>query len=223
MSDLLRDWYAATAAGVLTAGEVVYSWRALIRPAGMVDDMGAWHRLPEPGAGVVAYDGPRPDLFADRPSTIIEPGPGGVVVRRADGDLVKDRETARSSMKHGKAEVASGWEQLANLLVAAMGSGRRPDARKGSRPTDVARALAWESLRLRLGPREAARTLIVWDAELSIPEHDAEAASLVLARRAGQKPSVGEQTQRRLAEQRLMRSAHRMLHKLGIEDARRIC
>jgi hypothetical protein len=222
MSDLLRDWYAATAAGALTAGEVVYSWRELMRPAGMVDDTGAWHRLPDPEAGVVKYDGPRPDLFADGRSTTFEPGPGGVVVRRPDGSISADRESAGGQLDSLRAG-AAGWKQLADTLAAMMGSGRRPEARKGSSPADVARALAWESLRLRMGPREAARTLIVWDAELSIPGYDAGAAALVCARRAGQKSSSIEQEQRRTAERGLIRSAHRVLVKLGIEDARRIC
>jgi hypothetical protein len=214
----VRDWYAATVARLdtLTAGEVVYSWRARFRPTGSVDDSGAWHRHPESEAGPVPYDGPRPDLFPDGSFATLEPGPGGIVLRKPDGSVVVDREAARRGRRQGG---FSGPEQLTDYLVAMMGSGHRPAARKGSTPADVARSLAWESVRLRVGSREAARAVILWDDELSAPGRDPPAAELVRAKSL----NAVDRAAREAAERKLMRSCHRVLVKLRIEDARRIC
>lgn len=222
MSDPLRDWYAATVARLasLTAGEVVYSWRAHTRPTGMSDAQGEWHRLAEPKSGTTPYDGPRPDLFPDRSFATIEPGPGGIVLRQPDGRVLTDRETARRARNAPQPGPVSGWEELAEHLMSTMSSGRRLEARKGSTPADVARALAWESLRLRLGSRAAARTMILWDDELSAPGRDAFVAELVRSR---DNESAVDREARVSAERSLMRSCHRVLVKLGIEDARRIC
>jgi hypothetical protein len=212
----VRDWYAATLARVadMTPGAVVYSWRACFRPVHAVDALGVWHPLPEPETGPLPpYDGPRPDLFAAGYSEAV-PGPGGMVVRTAGGTL-RDREQA------GKAGLfTAGW--ASELRDALMASGRRKGARKGSAPEDVARALAWESLRLRTGPREATRTLLVWDDELVSPFADRTAADLVRAWRAGRKLNAIKRDDLQKAQSSVIRSCTRVLDKLDIEDARRI-
>jgi len=161
----LRDWY----------GRAV---RALEHPVDLAERRQGWalevsRSQPDRGPGPLDDRPPRLVLSIDAVGAYLAAPPAQVRDKAGRG-VVRDRDRAL--------RLASGRSELMAKIIGDL----MPNLRRGRRSGDHAawlRAIAWHHLVSGgLSQREAARTVIRWDAECDAPGADGEAAHLLRRR-----------------------------------------